>query len=286
MLKTFIDLFCGLGGFRLALEAEGLECVFSCDMDEKVMECYKENFGDAFCYTRDIRDIPASFIPDCDVITGGFPCQPWSVAKTHGKRGLDDDRSDLFKEILRIAEVKKPKVLLLENVPGILSSSNNVVVQRIYKGLEDIGYETRYMKLKASYFGVPQARERVYFVAIRKDLNLKYTPPEPVYEPVCIRDVLIDLSPEELDELIVPIENCHIFRGTESGSRQALGRSFETVYGGIYRTTAKRGQDATGQWKYPSRLSGIRRQRGLSHHYCDRRQAERRKKCHIYKITL
>ena len=211
MLKTFVDLFCGLGGFRLALEAEGLECVFSCDVDEKVMECYQENFGPEFCYTRDIRDIPASFIPDCDIITGGFPCQAFSVAKTSGKRGLEDKRADLFKEILRIAEVKKPKVLLLENVPGILSSSNNLVVQRIYKGLENIGYEVRYMNLKASYFGVPQARERVYFVATRKDLNLRYAPPEPTYEPVCIRDILLDLPPEELEKLIIPTENCHLF---------------------------------------------------------------------------
>ena len=214
-MRTFADLFCGLGGFRLALEAEGLECVFSCEIEKHVAKCYEDNFGDH--PVGDIREINAEDVPDCDIICGGFPCQPWSIAKTAGLRGQADSRGDLFEEILRIAKVKKPKALILENVPGILSPRNNLVVQRIHNELVEMEYDVRTMKLNSAYFGIPQARERVYFVALRKDLNLRYFHPEPTYEPVCVRDILMDLSPEDLEKLEIPLESCHLFDDPKPG---------------------------------------------------------------------
>jgi len=191
-VKTFIDLFCGIGGFRVALEKQGLECVFSSDIDPYAQEAYKRNFGEK--PSGDITAIPAKNIPKHDILCAGFPCQPFSISGKHG--GVSDPRGRLFYEIQRIAEYHKPSILLLENVKNILTIDNGNVIKAIEQKLSESGYYLHRHILNASYFGIPQARERVYFVGLRKDMKeakkpaLDYTPPVENNKKVFLEDIL------------------------------------------------------------------------------------------------
>lgn len=185
-LKTFIDLFCGIGGFRLALEQRGLQCVFSSEIDPKTQEVYAANFGER--PHGDIREIPAEKIPPHDILCGGFPCQSFSVS---GKQqGFDSQNGQLFFEIMRIAKHHKPKILLLENVRGITRVDQGRVIAVIDQMLDEAGYRIYRHVLNASFYGIPQARVRIYFVAIRKDLPFISHFPVPTQEEIYLQDVL------------------------------------------------------------------------------------------------
>jgi DNA (cytosine-5)-methyltransferase 1 len=138
-MYKFIDLFCGIGGFRLALEKRGLECVFSSDIDGYAQEAYKKNFG----------EIPANKIPKHDILCAGFPCQPFSISGKMG--GVKDPRGRLFYEIHRIVKYHKPSILLLENVKNILTIANGNVIKKIEKRLNEIGYNLYKHILNASF---------------------------------------------------------------------------------------------------------------------------------------
>lgn len=191
-MYKFIDLFCGIGGFRVALEKRGLECVFSSDIDPFAQEAYKQNFGEK--PSGDIMEIPANKIPKHDILCAGFPCQPFSISGKHG--GTSDPRGRLFYEIQRIAEYHKPYILLLENVKNILTIDGGNVIKTIEQKLDESGYTLDKHVLNASYFGIPQARKRVYFVALRKDMRdgkkpaLDYTPPKESNKKVFLEDIL------------------------------------------------------------------------------------------------
>ena len=189
-MYKFIDLFCGIGGFRKALEEKGLECVFSSDIDRDVQEAYKRNYGDK--PYGDITEIPESKIPKHDILCAGFPCQSFSIS---GKRlGIADNNGRLFYEIIRIAQYHQPYILLLENVKNILNINDGKVIKTIDQKLDEIGYKVHRHILNASLFGVPQARERVYFVCLRKDFSseykFKYTKPKESYKRVFLDDIL------------------------------------------------------------------------------------------------
>jgi len=189
-MYKFIDLFCGIGGFRKALEEKGLECVFSSDVDKDVQEAYKRNYGDK--PYGDITEIPENKIPKHDILCAGFPCQSFSIS---GKRlGIGDNNGRLFYEIIRIAQYHQPYILLLENVKNILNINNGDVIKTIDQKLDEIGYKVHRHILNASLFGVPQARERVYFVCLRKDFGseytLKYTKPKESYKKIFLDDIL------------------------------------------------------------------------------------------------
>lgn len=162
----FIDLFSGIGGFHTAFKEIGGECVFASEIDKFAKQAYTtlhevEPHGD-------ITKIDAKDIPDHDVIAAGFPCQSFSVA---GKRGgFEDARGTLFFEVARIADEKKPKILLLENVKGLVGHDKGKTLDTIVKTLNDIGYRVDFEVLNSKYFGVPQNRERIFIVAIREDL--------------------------------------------------------------------------------------------------------------------
>lgn len=160
MSYKFIDLFCGIGGFRIALENLGCECVFSSEIDDCAKEMYYQNFGD-FPY-GDITKINKENIPDFDILCAGFPCQPFSVA---GKRkGFEDTRGTLFFEIADILRVKQPKMFILENVKGLVTHNKGNTMKTILNGLEYLGYKVSYGIFNASDFGVPQSRERLIIV--------------------------------------------------------------------------------------------------------------------------
>ncbi|MCL2096281.1 MAG: DNA cytosine methyltransferase [Oscillospiraceae bacterium] len=211
----FIDLFCGIGGFRVALEKRRLECVFSSDIDLYARESYKLNFGEM--PSGDITEIPEKKIPKHDILCGGFPCQSFSISGKQG--GISDPRGRLFYEILRIAQYHKPCILILENVKNILSINGGLVVKTIEAKLNEIGYDLHKHTLNSSYFGVPQARERVYFVALRKDMRtsgspgLDYAPPRENRADIFLKDVLEE---EVDDDFIIRRDDINIVKNEEN----------------------------------------------------------------------
>lgn len=165
----FIDLFCGIGGFHLALTQLGCECVLACDIDQSCRDTYADNYG--ITPVKDVRDIDPHNMVDFDIICGGFPCQSFSNGGK--KRTFDDDRGLLFDEIMRIAKVKKPKFMFLENVKHILKVSNGEAIEYIKKKIDDAGYHLHLFNMSPHNYGIPQQRERVYFMCVRKDVGKK-----------------------------------------------------------------------------------------------------------------
>ncbi len=168
MSFKFIDLFCGLGGFRLAFQKAGGKCVFSSDIDEPVQMTYAMNFGET--PEGDITKINAKNIPNHEILCAGFPCQAFSIA---GKRlGFEDTRGTLFFEVARILKEKQPIGFILENVKGITNHDNGHTLKVILNTLEEIGYKYKCDVLNAKNFNVPQNRERWYCVGVRKDSGI------------------------------------------------------------------------------------------------------------------
>lgn len=163
----FIDLFAGLGGFRLALESLGAECVYSNEWDIPAQEVYYENFGDV--PEGDITQVDEKNIPDHDILCAGFPCQAFSIS---GKqRGFEDSRGTLFFDVARIVKEKKPKIVFMENVKNFATHDGGKTLEVVKATMEELGYVFRQKVLNAVDYGVPQKRERIYMVCFRKDID-------------------------------------------------------------------------------------------------------------------
>lgn len=184
MTFKFIDLFCGIGGFHIALKSFGGECVFASDIDKECQKTYKENFN--IEPEGDITNIDENNIPDHDILVGGFPCQAMSNAGH--KKAFDDKRGKLFDEIIRIAKTKKPKILILENVKHIKKVKDSNVYKYIYSELNKINYNVQDFEFSPHEFGIPQLRKRVYFICLNKDYfeNIKINIASPNYMSVNI----------------------------------------------------------------------------------------------------
>lgn len=181
----FIDLFAGIGGFRLAGEENGMECVFSSEIDKFACEVYKNNFGEM--PEGDITKIEAKDIPDFDVLFAGFPCQPFSYAGQ--LQGFEDEiRGTLFFDVVRILKEKKPKMFLLENVKGLKSHEKGKTLNTILEHLNQLGYHVHWTILNSLHFGVPQSRERWYCVGFNKDVAFQF--PTPTNQRVILRDII------------------------------------------------------------------------------------------------
>jgi|11_taG_2_1085331.scaffolds.fasta_scaffold02025_2 DNA (cytosine-5)-methyltransferase 1 len=176
MIK-FIDLFCGLGGFRVALESYGLQCVFSSDIDKHVQKNYKYNFNEDV--RGDITAIHEQDIPAHDVLCAGFPCQPFSIANSTGKAGFQHTKGTLFYDVIRIAQYHKPKIVFLENVARILKHDDGKTLEIITQTLQNVGYDTHYKILNSADYNTAQQRKRFYLVAIRKDVQQNFVFPAP-----------------------------------------------------------------------------------------------------------
>ena len=191
-----VSLFSGCGGMDVGFERAGFDRVWANDFDSDAQSVFKLNLGDID--GRDITQVPVEDIPDCDIITAGFPCQPFSNAGN--RRGVYDERGELYLECLRIIESKKPKAVLFENVKGLLSSkhqSGKKLIEVIKEDLEKLGYIVNYKVVNASDYGVPQNRERMILIGLRKDLNKTFEFP-PVQEDksnLTLRHIL-DVPPE------------------------------------------------------------------------------------------
>jgi len=162
----FLDLFAGIGGFRLALEQAGHKCIGFCEIDKFARQTYKANFdteGEVEWHDiTTVTDEDVRQLGKVDLITGGFPCQAFSVAGE--RRGFEDTRGTLFFEIARIAKQIEPRFLLLENVKGLLSHDKGKTFATILNTLDELGYDAEWQVLNSKNFGVPQNRERVFVV--------------------------------------------------------------------------------------------------------------------------
>ena len=163
---TYIDLFCGIGGFHQALNKIGAKCLLACDIDKDCRMVYKDNYG--IEPVSNIKEIDETTLPDFDILCGGFPCQAFSNGGK--KKCFEDNRGLLFDEIIRISKVKKPKFMFLENVKHILKVSNGTVIHYIKEQIANIGYHLQLFQISPHNFGIPQQRERVYFVCVRNDI--------------------------------------------------------------------------------------------------------------------
>lgn len=192
----FIDLFAGIGGFRLAFEKQGVECVFTSEWDKHSQKTYAENFGEQ--PEGDIRAIEADEIPDHDILVGGFPCQPFSIAGVSKKLSLgkkhgfqDEKQGNLFFEITRILDEKKPSAILLENVKNLKSHDKGRTFSIIAEHLDELGYELFVKVVDAQHY-VPQHRERIFLVGFRRDVypGIDFQFPTPPKKQQRIKDIL------------------------------------------------------------------------------------------------
>lgn len=169
---TFIDLFAGIGGFRLAMQSLGGTCVFSSEWDKDAQKTYFENFGD-MPFGDITKDEVKACIPDnFDLLCAGFPCQPFSsIGKREGF--AHPTQGTLFFHIQEILKTKKPKAFLLENVPGLVTHQEGATLQTIRDVLRnELNYEADFVVLNSADFGVPQYRRRLYIVGFRKDISV------------------------------------------------------------------------------------------------------------------
>lgn len=212
---TFIDLFAGIGGFRIAMQDVGGTCVFSSEWDDAAKETYFRNYGEV-----PFGDITKPYIKDLipeyfDVLCAGFPCQPFSNAGL--KRGIDDTRGTLFYHIAEILHDHQPKAVFLENVRGLISNDNGRTIQTVLRTITGMGYkcniaqdliengpisklkkECSKMVLSAKDYGVPQNRPRIYIVLWRNDIDIElFKYPEPEKEKTKVGMILENDVPEK-----------------------------------------------------------------------------------------
>lgn len=193
----YVDLFCGIGGFRLALQQAATElgvpvkCVFSSDIDEECQKAYAENFGEK--PAGDITAIKVEDIPDHDLLLAGFPCQPFSIIGQ--RKGFEDTRGTLFFDIARILEEKNPSAFVLENVKLLAGHNNGKTLRRIMSVLLDLGYNADFRVLNALEFGLPQKRERIFIVGFKKVCSFNW--PKGDVPMIPLKDILEDNVPEQ-----------------------------------------------------------------------------------------
>ena len=203
----FVDLFAGLGGFHAALARMGGRCVFAAEWKEHLRDLYETNHG--LKPEGDITKIHPKDVPDHDVLTAGFPCQPFS--KAGEQLGFEcTEQGNLFFNVAAILNTKKPKYFILENVPNLLKHDQGRTWEEIQKilgqGEGGLGYNIRAERLSPHHFGIPQIRERVYIVGSLTPLD-EFVWPQPTHAVTCIESVLDD-NPADAKQLSAQVKDC------------------------------------------------------------------------------
>lgn len=225
----FIDLFAGIGGFRIALDSTGAECVFSNDYEKNACETYAANFGEILC--KDIHYINAEDIPNFDILCGGFPCQPFSIAGVSKKNSMgikhgfeDKKQGNLFFEVMRIIKHHKPKVVFLENVKNLKSHDQGKTWKTIRENIEQAGYYVFDKIIDGKYY-VPQHRERIFIVCFNKNnypkINFEFPafPEKRIYE-------LSDIIADSVDEKYTLSDKLWNYLQKHKANSQAKGSGF------------------------------------------------------------
>ena len=178
-MYNVVSLFCGCGGVDLGTVGGFIfnkkeyakhpcKLVYACDIDQKAVDSHKLNFDAENAVCADICEVEADAIPECDILTGGFPCQSFSTVNP--TKDPFDDRANLYKQMVRIVQAKQPKVFVAENVKGMMTLHKGAIFKRVIAAFEEAGYKTFHSLLNAADYGVPQKRERVIIVGIRNDI--------------------------------------------------------------------------------------------------------------------
>jgi DNA (cytosine-5)-methyltransferase 1 len=213
-VPRLIDLFSGVGGFSVGFERAGFKTILGLDIHKAAAETFMRNFPKAGFILGDARGVPIELVLEAtagvrpDVITAGVPCQGFSL--NNRKRHVNDQRNYLFLEVIRFAEALRPKVLVIENVPGMASARKGGAdlsfVHEVAFAMEELGYEVNFAKLNAADYGAPQIRERIFFVGVEKGLPFEW--PDPLFGPaspekrpyVTVWEAIGDLPPLEPGE--------------------------------------------------------------------------------------
>lgn len=205
------SLFCGCGGTDVGLlggfnflgknyTVNNMEIVYANDIDEHACDIFEKNFG-IKPDNRDIREVKASDIPEIDILTGGFPCQSFSIIAQNPKRlGIKDERGKLFFEMCRILREKQPKCFIAENVKGLLTANKKHAFPLIIEEFKKSGYDVTYSVLNSAEYGVPQKRERVIIVGFRKDLQINFSFPEKVIKEENLYEPLSSVIENQVEE--------------------------------------------------------------------------------------
>lgn len=198
---THVSLFSGAGGLDIGLEQAGFTTVWANDISEDACNTHRL-WSKAEVICGDIRNVDYSAIPDCDIASFGFPCQGFSLS---GPRKIDDKRNVLYRHCVKLVEEKKPKLFLAENVKGLLSLDGGKIKEAIISDFESKGYVVTLSLVNASDYHVPEDRERVLIVGIRKDLVEKYgvffAMPKPFADKVTLKEALRDIGKPTADEI-------------------------------------------------------------------------------------
>lgn len=235
------SLFAGIGGICLGFKQAGFEIVWANEFDSAACKTYRHNFGNSYLTESDICQVKTESIPDFDVLVGGFPCQPFSIAGR--QKGFDDKRGNLFFEITRIMDEKRPKVVFLENVPNLMEHDDGKTFLVIYNSLVQFGYSIYYKVMGADEYGnLPQTRKRIYIVAMRDDIaNKVYHHPDSV-ELTCSIDDIVKKNDRKKDIYYYNsnskmyaylkanmTDKCSIYRIVDAGVRKTKNRMCPTL---------------------------------------------------------
>jgi len=180
-----VSLFAGCGGTDLGFKLAGHEIIYANDIDRQACETYKNNFPNVEVTHKDIKNIKK--FPEAQILVGCYPCQGFSAA---GKRDPNDNRNMLYLEFARALRTIKPKFFVVENVKGILSTPNKKIFKNMLKLFRRCGYKVNYKLLNAKDYGIPQNRERVFIVGVRKDIDFDFQFPEKASEKNYLKDAL------------------------------------------------------------------------------------------------
>ncbi len=226
---TFIDLFAGIGGFRLGLEKLGGQCLGYSEIDKQAIKVYKQNYISYLNKDElELGDITkiSELPPDVDIIVGGVPCQPWSVAGC--LRGFEDPRGKLWFDVIRLVNNNRPLGFIFENVSGLASPKNRANLELILQEFTQIGYCVKWKVLNAYDFGLPQNRDRVFIVGIRNDLDKceNYKFPESLNVHPKVLDILDDFKETQLVEK-AKLDPHTLFKGVIPPSRTRFQKNDE-----------------------------------------------------------
>ena len=227
---TFIDLFAGIGGLRLAMEAAGAECVYSNEWNKFSRKTYEANFHEV--PDDDITKVDAADVPDCDILVGGFPCQPFSTAGVSKKLSLgrktgfeDETQGTLFFDVCRIIAEKRPKAFFLENVKNLTSHDKGNTFKVIQSAIDDLGYDLFYRVLDAQDY-VPQHRERIVLIGFDRDLyvdraRFDFDLPKPAVKPR-----LSDILEPTVEDKYTLTDNLWAYLKAHAAKHRAAGNGF------------------------------------------------------------
>ena len=215
---THVSLFSGAGGLDIGLEQSGFKTIWANDFVHDACETHKL-WSDAIMIEGDIRTVDFDTIPDCDIASFGFPCQGFSLS---GPRKIDDSRNTLYQYCVKLVEKKRPKIFLAENVKGLLSLGGGQLKDAIISDFEKKGYVVTLDLVNAADYHVPQDRQRVIIVGIRKDLvekyNVSFIMPKPFNDRITLQDVLKNIeapAPEEICD--APYSSRYMSRNRKRG---------------------------------------------------------------------